>query len=743
MMNNNSDIKIKKHTYEGGIVFNINKLNFNWKELKKFTQLEKQLQSKKKQKYIYLNTEYKKPVLLFDEELNLTDNTNERILHMSVCLPCYDEEWCEISGTLRSLSKNILIYRQKPDNDIELHLTIYLIQDGWNKASKSLMEGIEKEWGCPDKLWITNNLFNTECSIIMPNGELYYPSYNDEENFTTENTNEKIGITFYPIFITKIKNCQKFNSHLLFFSLCYLQKPDLVFLTDTGTLYESDCISKLIDYLYKKHYKIIAVTARQKVMDESTRYQIKRYPIWSRNYRKLWCIEKFFKNIYWWISPAPLQGFEFESSFLINTAMFNLFGALPVLPGPCQLIWWSHLESFKINNESVLDMYFRHLNMNIENSNIIKINTLLAEDRILSFAMVFRTYNLKTMWVPGTSFSYEPMMTWETLLGQRRRWINGTISTYIYYLLTEKGQDEFSMSGIENKNYLTILWSIQLYQSLLQVLSPGFFTLSFFESLLQINKKYPFLFSKIVYSLYGYEINAVILLPTLYFLFYLSWVFLSLTIGKKPKCLHKILYIIIIEPIYYFYSIINGVVSLVIIYNLLFDNTTNYINPTIIIISLLWVVPLLSSMLSSCSSVYHYLIYSIPFMYNIIQYVSFVPTFAFTRIHDISWGNRDSTTKISDRKNFEFFCVSLRTTFLIILVNFLISGSYIFLVSQFGHYDYLYLILSLILFFPSIVQYLFTLIYFLKSLFKDKNGNDSITSNISWTNENGMLTRNI
>ena len=130
-------------------------------------------------------------------------------------------------------------------------------------------------------------------------------------------------------------------------------------------------------------------------------------------------------------------------------------------------------------------------------------------------------------------------------------------------------------------------------------------------------------------------------------------------------------------------------------------------------------------------------------MYNIIQYVSFVPTFAFTRIHDISWGNRDSTTKISDRKNFEFFCVSLRTTFLIILVNFLISGSYIFLVSQFGHYDYLYLILSLILFFPSIVQYLFTLIYFLKSLFKDKNGNDSITSNISWTNENRMLTRNI
>ena len=605
------------------------------------------------------------------------------------------------------------------------------------------MDGIEKEWGCPDKLWITNNLFNTECSIIIPNGEIYYPSYNDENNFNSDTINEKNGITFYPVFITKIKNCQKFNSHLLFFSLCYLQKPDCVFLTDTGTLYDSDCISKLIEYLYKKHYKIIAVTARQKVMDESTRDQIQRYPIWSKNYRKLWYIEKIFKNIYWWISPAPLQGFEFESSFLINTAMFNLFGALPVLPGPCQLIWWSHLESFKINNESVLDMYFRHLTMNIDNSSIIKINTLLAEDRILSFAMIFRTFNLKTMWVPGTTFSYEPMMNWGNLLGQRRRWINGTISTYIYYLITEKGQDEFSMSGIEKKNYLKMLWSVQLYQSILQLVSPGFFTLSFFESLLQINKKYPFLFSKVFYSIDDYKIEGIIILPILYFLFYLSWVFLSLIIGKKPKILPKILYKILTEPIYFIYSFINGCVSLIILYNLFFDNMTNYVNPTIVIVGLLWIVPLLSSMLSSCSSVYHYIIYSIPFMYNIIHYVSFVPSFAFTRIHDISWGNRDSSAKISSKKNTEFFCISLRATFLIILVNFLIMGLYIFLVNQFGHYDFLYLILSLILFFPVIVQYLFTFIYFLSSLFKNKDENDSIASTVSWTNETGIISRNI
>jgi hypothetical protein len=73
-MNNNSDIKIKKQTYESGIVYNINKLNFNWKELKKFTELEKLLQSKKTQKFIYLEKEYKTPVLLLDEEINKTNS---------------------------------------------------------------------------------------------------------------------------------------------------------------------------------------------------------------------------------------------------------------------------------------------------------------------------------------------------------------------------------------------------------------------------------------------------------------------------------------------------------------------------------------------------------------------------------------------------------------------------------------------------------------------------------------------
>ncbi len=82
-------------------------------------------------------------------------------------------------------------------------------------------------------------------------------------------------------------------------------------------------------------------------------------------------------------------------------------GALPVLPGPCQLMWWHTLELRSCKDargESPLDMYFRQLNNDLGNSGIVKASLLLAEDRVLSFSLVFRSINAKTVWVNGATF---------------------------------------------------------------------------------------------------------------------------------------------------------------------------------------------------------------------------------------------------------------------------------------------------------------------------------------------------
>jgi len=690
-----------------GTAFILNKMNFYWKELIKFPDLTKLLLNRKIQKNYFLDQTYKKPTIVIKN--SETMSSSEEIITMSICIPCYDEEWCEISGTLRSLSKNILIHRKRPDSTFQLHITVFIIQDGWSKSSESLKEGIVREWGCPNKKWVQKSLeAYTDCiTIIIPDYEIYYPSYNSvlEE--------EQVGVCVYPIFITKNQNAQKFNSHLLFFSLCYLQKPDCVFLTDTGTIYDSDCIYKLVEYLVRKHKTVIGVTARQSIMSETHRSEIKEYPHWWYNKVYISDFERIFKHIFWWISPAPLQGFEFESTFLLSTAMFNLLGALAVLPGPCQLLWWDHLETNKKTDYGVLDLYFKHLNMNINNSGIIKTNTLLAEDRVLSFAMVLRTNNIKTVWVNGAKFSYEPILTWVKLLGQRRRWINGTVATYLYYLFDQKGKDELIMSGLGNNKFLLVLWYLQVYQSFLQILSPSFFSIALYESVLRIMQKYP-----IIEKIKFLNNDLSIVSTGLYLCFYILCILISIIFGKKTK--YFPCYNIIMEIVYYLFSFVNSSVSIFIMFNIV--TTTNngmFIGAVFYILLFVWLIPLILSLFLSVSSSFNYILYSIPFLCQIAQYVSFIPVYSFARLHDLSWGNRDSTAGINMKTQCNFLFQTLKVNILSIIANFGIVISYVFLFLKFGHSYYIYIPIFVILFLSLIIQIGFAIIYLLKLLFQD------------------------
>lgn len=717
------ELKIKTAKYGKTHIFSLNNYNFHWKEITKFKDLETILLANKYQRNInYNQTNIKQPSIVLNNNENFSADDvffDKTVLLMNICLPCYDEEWCEISGTLRSLSKNILVHRNRPDNSFQLHVNIYLIQDGWNKASKSLKEGLVKEWGCPSKEMIDKSLSNDVISILIPEHEIFYPCY---QHFNDDDKSS--GVTFHPIFITKKRNAQKYNSHLLFFSLCNLQNPDFVFLTDCGTVFDSDCIFQLTEYLYKKHSNIIGVTAKQSVMNETTRREIQEYPYWWKNKKRESFCSRFMKQIYWWFSPAPLQGFEFESSFLLNTSMFNIAGALPVLPGPCQMLWWDHLKKDSgQSSNGVLDVYFKHINDSVkESSNIIKINTVLAEDRILSFAMILRTFDLKTVWVNKATFSYEPMMTWVQLLGQRRRWINGTVSTFLYYLFDEKGKDEYSMSGLGNRKSIKCLWFIQLYQSLLQIFSPSFFSIAVFESFSQFFKMNPNM--RNVMRLFRYNnrvfnLSQEIIFSGFYLCFYIIWVIISFLFGKKSECCSKTCYNFFMEIIYSIFSIVNGVISIFIFYNIFSTNDKMLLfGPLIYILMFIWIIPFFLSLSLSFNSAFYYILYSLPFFVNICQYVTFVPAFAFARLHDLSWGNRDSKTNISKKKKNSFAFTTFKLNFLVILSNVFITMLYIYLITVFGHNEYIYSVFFLILFSSVIIQILFTILYFCKIIFK-------------------------
>jgi hypothetical protein len=116
------------------------------------------------------------------------------------------------------------------------------------------------------------------------------------------------GATFYPIFITKSRNCQKFNSHLQFFSLCNLLKPQCVFLTDCGTLYNTNCLSKLVEFLCEHRNEVAGCTARQRVMDRKSIREVQQNPFWISNGVNMQSTSSaIVDSLKWWLSPAPLQ----------------------------------------------------------------------------------------------------------------------------------------------------------------------------------------------------------------------------------------------------------------------------------------------------------------------------------------------------------------------------------------------------------------------------------------------------
>ena len=259
------------------------------------------------------------------------------------------------------------------------------------------------------------------------------------------------------LYLIKGTNKRKHDSHGWFFRICRDLKPEMIMMTDTGTLFDEMCLARLIDELHVNP-SLIGVTARQRVMD----------------YKKLSRIRPGQSQLRWWLSPAPLQGFEFEATFILNTALFNMVQALPVLPGPCQILRWEPFE------QQVAQWYMDRMKADVKNDSLTVVLTRLAEDRVMSTGCVTNgTYGTK--WVPGATFFYEPELKFQSLLPQRRRWINGTNAAF----------DFLANDSVHTLNYtvdrtMTNLWNLMRWQTFVLKFSSAAFSCAFFESFIEL-----------------------------------------------------------------------------------------------------------------------------------------------------------------------------------------------------------------------------------------------------------------
>jgi cellulose synthase/poly-beta-1,6-N-acetylglucosamine synthase-like glycosyltransferase len=200
------------------------------------------------------------------------------------------------------------------------------------------------------------------------------------------------------------------------------------------------------------------------------------FSFWTRTEHKKNSIDDL-PCFYCWLSYifslSLLQGFEFEGSLLLTSSPFNVIEALPVMPGPCQLFDWQ-----KMNSRSIVKEYFNILLAGDDSRNIdfkklspsfavnlateppessiesdesklicgvnlresLEFNMRLAEDRILSFVSVLSGFGTK--WISGATFYYQPELRIQSLIKQRRRWINGTFASFIYFFVSRRARNQ-------------------------------------------------------------------------------------------------------------------------------------------------------------------------------------------------------------------------------------------------------------------------------------------------------------
>ena len=647
-------------------------------------------------------------------------------------------------------------------------------------------------------------------------------------------------IPFYLCPIVKKKNHRKHNSHQWFFdSVCLAlgNSVNFAFLTDCGTTFEPSCAAILFKELCLNP-ELIGVTARQRVewpnkyfhpcedapfqwLQGSHEDQKTKQPCWK-------CYTIFL------FGPGPLQGFEFEATLVTNLSIFNLVEALPVMPGPCQLMNWQKMRHFQVvkeyfsllfkgeinkkeileipehyhkmvdnvseagSNDSesvddsdeedemmpvpmpqgfepmyddlgtlihgqmmgldeagdpILDVHGKripfdfltkepigHIDMpllpkagggrrrrkhhhkgddmhqpdmnnqtrsSLNFTEFLRTNMRLAEDRVLSFVAVFST-RYGTMWIPGATFYYTPEVKWQTLLLQRRRWINGTFASFLFFLKSKRAKTRLDSRMFDDyssaKALVLFLWRLQLFQMILVFMSPAIFASAGYISVVDCARRYPEYWSWGNDHIYGTSFRGVDIWIAVCFFIYAGWTFWSHFVqgGRIP------------ETVCHFLACV-GVVFMVPVYWSLWGYVAQHgigFISAIVIFGL--VAPAMISSLESWACVYLYLAYLPWFLSLIVFMLIFIPCYSFARLFDTTWGNRATGTDSAIKASEEIAMKNWNLVFIIFLVVSNFAGT-AFLIKAYTSGYNVVLAVMVFVFVPALIQLGGAILFWIKT----------------------------
>jgi chitin synthase len=214
------------------------------------------------------------------------------------------------------------------------------------------------------------------------------------------------------IFVLKAKNQKKINSHRwLFNAIGRMLKPEICVLIDAGTKPGH----KSIYYLWEAFYND---------------------PHLGGCCGEIHAMIQGGKKLLNFLVAA--QNFEYKMSNILDKPLESSFGYVSVLPGAFSAY------RFRAIQGRPLDQYFhgdhsladRLGPKGIHGMNIFTKNMFLAEDRILCFELVAKANDRWTLtYVKPSKAETDVPESAAELIGQRRRWLNGSFAASVYALV--------------------------------------------------------------------------------------------------------------------------------------------------------------------------------------------------------------------------------------------------------------------------------------------------------------------
>ncbi|KAK7061690.1 chitin synthase [Favolaschia claudopus] len=290
-------------------------------------------------------------------------------------------------------------------------ITVALIVDGLDSMDKSVLDilatvgvyqdGVMKK-DINDKPTVAHIFEYTTQLSIDTTPQLVLPQAGDANNL----------VPVQIIFVLKAKNQKKINSHRwLFNAIGRMLQPETCVLIDAGTKPGH----KSIYYLWEAFYN-----------DPNLGGCCGEIHAMIKGGKKL-------------LNPlVAAQNFEYKMSNILDKPLESSFGYVSVLPGAFsayryRAILGRPLEQYFHGDHSLAD---RLGPKGIYGMNIFTKNMFLAEDRILCFELVAKAGDRWTLtYVKPSKAETDVPETAVELIGQRRRWLNGSFAASVYALV--------------------------------------------------------------------------------------------------------------------------------------------------------------------------------------------------------------------------------------------------------------------------------------------------------------------